>query len=186
MIDIDLARATLAHRTRRGIGMPVAGLLFWLGFAALGATQPPKTASLLAFFATGLVFPLGWWFTRLAGGDLMAKVAPLTSLGMIANFTQLLFWPVLIAVFLLRPEWVPFTMGALFGSHFLPYAWIYRSRGYAVLGVGCPVAATVAQLAAPQLAMVGVPLAVASVYALAVVLLAGENRAQAQAGPALA
>lgn len=178
MTTLDDLRAEGARITQRGIGMPAAGLIFWLAAAQLGHVFPPKTAAVLTFVATGAVFPIGWLLTRWAGGDLMAKGHALTGLGGLLNAVQIFYWPVLIAVFLVRPEWVPFTMGVLFGSHFLPYGWFYRSRGYTLLGVVGPLAALGVQLAAPAHAMTAIPLAMAAAHALA--LLIGENRADAQ------
>ena len=66
--------------------------------------------------------------------------------------------PVLVAVFFIRPELVPFTMGVLFGSHFLPYGWFYRSRGYTTLGISAPIVALLLQLAAPARSFVLIPL----------------------------
>lgn len=181
MQALDTLRDGIARITRRGIGMPIAGLLYWLAVAALGASLPPQRAALYAFFATGAVFPLGWALTRALGGDLFAKGHPLNGLGGTLNGVQFCYWPVLIAVFFVRPELVPFTMGTLFGSHFLPYGWFYRSRGYALLGLGAPLVATALQLAAPAHAFVAIPLGVAAVHALAVAQLARENALQSAA-----
>ncbi len=177
MQNLDSMRDEIARVTQRGIGMPAAGLAFWLTAAQLGQMYAPKTAAVLWFIATGAVFPLGWLITRWAGGDLMAKGYPLTALGGLLNAVQFFYWPVLIAVFFVRPELVPFTMGVLFVSHFLPYGWFYRSRGYTLLGIVGPLAAIGLQLAAPAHAMTVIPLAMAACYAAALALLIAENRA---------
>jgi hypothetical protein len=178
MQTLDTLRDEIARITRRGIGMPAAGMAFWLAAAQFGQMYTPRGAALATFFATGAVFPLGWWFTRLAGGDLFAKGHPLNGLGGTLNAVQFCYWPVLVAVYFTRPELVPFTMATLFGSHFLPYGWFYRSRGYLGLGMGVPLVATALQLAAPAHAFVAIPLAVAAVYALAVARVAHENHVQ--------
>lgn len=189
MHAIDTARHELAHATARGIGMPLAGGLYWLAMAAVAAFAglPPKATALVFFVATGAIFPLGWTLTRLLGGDLMAKRPPLTQLGMLLNFVQLLYWPVLVAVFARDLMLVPFAMTALFGSHFLPYGWLYRSRGYALLGIGSVLLATLLQLALPAQAFVAMPLAMGLLYLLAAAMIQGENRctrALAAASPA--
>lgn len=180
MQALDTLRDGIARITRRGIGMPIAGLFYWLAVAALGASLPPQRAALCAFFATGAVFPLGWALTRALGGDLFARGHPLNGLGGTLNAVQFCYWPVLIAVYFVRPELVPFTMGTLFGSHFLPYGWFYRSRGYTVLGIGAPAVALGLQLAASAHAWVAIPLAVTAMYALAVAMLLAENRRDAR------
>lgn len=175
---IDLARDELAQRTQRGLGMPLAGLLFWLAMAALGAFSgwSPKTLALAMFFGTGAVFPLGWALTRMIGGDLMAKHPQLTPLGMTLNFIQFAYWPALLVMYAREPMLVPLLMGTLFGSHFIPYGWFYRSRGYTVLGIGCVAGTTLVQLASPQQVFTMIPLACAASYALGALLVTTENR----------
>ncbi len=173
---LDRLRDDSARITQRGIGMPIAGSLFWLAFAALGWFYPPKTAALLGFFATGAVFPLGWWFTHLAGGNLMPKGHPLNGLGGMLNAVQFFYWPVIILVYALFPNYVPLVFGVLFGSHFLPYGWMYRSAGYLGLGIGAPVVSVMVQMISPANAAWVLPLAVAATYWIAIARIHWENR----------
>ena len=183
MNQIDAMRDELAAITKRGIGMPMAGMVYWIAMAATGAVLPPHNAALLMFIATGLVFPLGWWLTHLSGGNLMHKGHALSSLGMILNFVQLAYWPIVIAIFKHEPMLVPLALGSLFGSHFLPYGWFYRSRGYLTLGISAPIVATLLQLASPTRAFVVIPLGMAACYAVAIALLWRENQVQARLAP---
>ena len=108
-MTIDEARADLALKTRRGIGMPMAGLLYWVAVSVAVQLLPLKTAVIVAFFATGAVFPVGLVFTRLLGADLINKGHPLNGLGGVFNAAQAFFWPVLILVYFQAPEWTLFT-----------------------------------------------------------------------------
>ncbi len=173
---IDAERARLARATARGIGMPIAGFLFWIAVAALLRALPLKQALLWSYISTGAVFPLGVLFTRLLGGDLFARSETLTPLGLLLNATQFFFWPVIILLGQVAPLWVPFVMATLFGSHFLGYAWLYRSRGYAVLAVGVSVLLTAAVLLARDPLFTLVPLLTAAVYAAAIAFLWQERR----------
>ncbi len=174
---IDAERARLARLTRRGIGMPVAGMLYWIAVAVFVRELPMRTALLATFFATGVVFPVGFLITKALGGDLFAKSERFTSLGMLFNAAQLFFWPIIVVVYRSAPEWTPFAMAVLFGSHFLGYAWLYRSRGYAFLTVGTTVVLCTAVLVAGNALYTMVPLLTAGVYAGAVALLFAESRA---------
>jgi formate/nitrite transporter FocA (FNT family) len=174
---IDAERERLARSTRRGIGMPIAGMLYWIAVAVLVRELPVRTAMLATFFATGMVFPVGFLITKLLGGDLFAKSERFTSLGMLFNAAQLFFWPIIVVVYRSAPEWTPFAMAVLFGSHFLGYAWLYRSRGYAFLTVGTMVVLCTAVLVAGDPLFTDVPLLTAAVYAGAVGLLFAETRA---------
>lgn len=173
---IDAERERLAQVAARGIGMPIAGMLYWLAVGALVRELPLGRALLWSFIATGAVFPVGALLTKAFGGDLFAKSERFTSLGMTFNALQLLFWPVIIVVFRQAPEWTPYAMCVLFGSHFLGYAWLYRSAGYALLTLGTVLVPTVAVLVAGDARYAQVPLLAAAVYAVAVVQLWRERR----------
>ena len=176
-VAIDRERQRLAAATARGVGMPIAGTLYWLGVAALLELLPLRTALFWSYVATGAVFPAGVLLTRAFGGDLFAKSERLTSLGPLMNAMQLFFWPMIIVTGYVAAPWTPFAMATLFASHFLGYAWLYRSRGYAVLAVGVPVACLVAVVVARDPLTATIPLLAAAVYAIASSLLLREVRA---------
>ena len=54
---------------------------------------------------------------------------------MLIAVAQGLALPVSILVFNLNPLYVPVVFAATSSGHFLPYAWLYRTRAYIVLGV---------------------------------------------------
>lgn len=175
-MTIDEARADLARRTHRGLGMPLAGLLYWVAVGIVVQVLPLKTALLVAFFATGAVFPLGLAFTRLMGADLINKGHVLNGLGGILNAVQAFYWPILILVYLVAPAWTLFAMVVLFCSHFMGYGWLYDSRGYWVLAIGGPVLAIVLAFAIGERTHFALPPVVAGVYAVACALIAAEAR----------
>jgi hypothetical protein len=174
---LDTLRADAARVAKRGVGMPMAGMVFWLASAAFGVWFNPKQAAFLMFIATGMVFPLGLLFSKLIQSDIMAK-SPLSGLGMVLNFVQLFYWPVIILVSWLDARYVPFVFAVLFGSHFLPYGWFYRSRGYYTLGIFGPLASLIVQIAKPELGRISVPLTMFAVSAVAVAMVWRENAAQ--------
>lgn len=177
---IDGERDRLARATARGIGMPMAGFVYWLAVAALLRALPIGPALFWTYVSTGTVFPLGVALTRAFGGDLFAKSETLTPLGLLLNATQFFFWPVIILLGRVAPLWVPFAMATLFGSHFLGYAWLYRSRGYAVLSIGVSVLLTTAVLVARDPLFLTVPLLAAAVYAVAIAILWQERHRAAK------
>lgn len=173
----DAERNRLIALTQRGIGMPVAGMLFWLGVAWLVRHFPLGQAVFFSFFLTGIVFPIGVGITRLAGGDLFAKSQRLTSLGMLLAALQLFYWPIIFLVAHLNGAWTPWAMAVLFGSHFLPYAWLYRSRAFAFLTISVTVSLSALALITGDPMPTMVPLITAACYAIAVVWMWRENRA---------
>lgn len=183
-VTLDEARADLALKTRRGIGMPLAGLLYWMAVSILVQALPMKTALLWSFIGTGAVFPVGLLFTRLYGGDLINKGHELNGLGGLFNAVQAFYWPVLILVFYLAPAWTLFTMVVLFCSHFMGYGWLYRSRAYWVLAIAGPVLAVVLALWLGRETHYALPPVIAAVYAVASVMLLSETRTAGADAPA--
>jgi hypothetical protein len=108
------------------------------------------------------------------GGDLFVKSPTFTSLGLQLAAIQLFYWPIIILVFREIPEWTPFVMAVLFSSHFLPYWWLYRSRGYAALAALTTVACVAAVLVAGSPLFSVVPLIAAGCYAVGVATLGVE------------
>ena len=174
---LEEERRRICLLTRRGIGMPMAGFFFWMAMAFFVRVLPERPAMVYSFFATGAVFPLGILFTRLAGGDLFLKSPVFTNLGLQLAILQLFFWPVIIIVFGTARPWTPYVMAVLFCSHFLPYNWLYRSRGYAFLAVATGAISTAAVIAARSSLYDWIPLIAAGCYAISVVMIWGENKA---------
>jgi hypothetical protein len=170
--------------TRMGIGMPMAGMLYWLAVAFLVSRYEIQNAVYLSFFATGAVFPLGILFTRLMGGDLFAKSPALGTLGVQLAAVQLFYWPVIIILASLAPRWTPYCMAVMFGSHFLPYGWLYRSKGYMVLTILTTVATTATVLIARGPVPHVVPLVAAASYFVSVLITYGEIQAVLKSAPA--
>ena len=158
--------------------MPIAGLLYWLAvMVVLRMDLPLRTALVFCFVLTGPVFPIGYAITKALGGDLFAKSATLTPIGMQLAALQLFFWPVIIVVFNQAPEWTPFTLAVLFGSHFLPYGWMYESRGYPFLTVSLAVVMCGGAIVTGGPMTTLVPLLASGCYAVAVGILWTEVRA---------
>jgi formate/nitrite transporter FocA (FNT family) len=167
----DAERDDLARRTLKGIGMPVAGMLYWIGATFVLRAFPQKTALVVCFAMTGAVFPLGAALTRVMGGDLFAKSRSLTPLGIQLAAVQLFYWPVIIVVFRQAPEWTPYTLAVLFGSHFLPYGWLYASRAYALLAALVAVTLSAAVLYTGSPMYFTAPVVAAACYVVAITFL---------------
>ena len=61
--------------------------------------------------------------------------------------SQIVAFPVVIAMFDLRPEGVALAMASIAGGHFLPYAWLQRTHVYTALAVAVSAGALVIQIA---------------------------------------
>ena len=176
-LDLDRARDAFALITRKGLGAPVAGFLYWIAASVLVRTLPQRPALIAMFVLTAGILPLAIGLTRAVGGDFLARGA-FGGLGALLALVQIAYWPVIVLVWRVAPDWTTFVMVVLFGSHFLPYGWLYRSRAYIFLGVSFVVAVVVAAVLtrgpihalAPPLAavcyLIGIALLVSEVAAL--------------------
>ena len=167
--DVAALRASLAHATRRGLGMTLASCVYWAGLAGVVAWAGLAEDAIAMFFlvATVIVYPLGWMLDRLVGGDLLARGHPFSHLVWALAATQVLGWPSLVIVFVQAPHLLAFALAALLGAHFLPYGWLYRSTAYYALGIGTVLVAAGVQCWLPRAANVAIPLAMLACYALA-------------------
>ena len=173
--ELEAEKTRVIRATRMGVGMPIAGMLYWLAYAVLVSQFEIQRAVYMSFFATGLVFPLGVLFTRMAGGDLFTKSPALTALGLQLAAVQLFYWPVMTILASIAPRWTPYCMAVMFCSHFLPYGWLYRSRGYMVLAILTAAATTATVLIARGPAPQVVPLVAAGSYLVSILMIRAET-----------
>jgi hypothetical protein len=179
--DFVAERRRLSRATMKGIGMPVAGLLYWIAAAFVLRSFPMETALVWCFIMTGPVFPIGYAITKACGGDLFAKSTTLTPIGIQLAALQLLYWPIIIVVYRFATEWTPFTLAVLFGSHFLPYGWMYESRAYPFLTISVAGVMSVGAVVSGPMYL-NVPLLAAACYSIAALMLGREVAALRQAG----
>lgn len=182
-VPLDVLREQVACVARRGIGMTLAAVAYWLALAAVSAWAGLRPGPLGVFFlvASALVYPLGYALNRAAGGDLFARGHPFAGFIKTMFATQLLMFPLMLAVFLQARPLLAFVLAALLGAHFLPYAWLYRSRTYALLGGGTLLLAAALHLVSPARANVVIPLAMALCYAIAAAVVIRVNRTRCEA-----
>jgi hypothetical protein len=60
---------------------------------------------------------------------------PLNRLGILLAFTPAVAIPAVLIAYVKFPLYMPATMAALLGGHFLPYSWLYQTDVYLVLGL---------------------------------------------------
>lgn len=183
MSEVQRLRGEIARVTRRGIGMTPAACLYWLGLTGVSAWAGPAAAGAGGVLSGGhdpgshdLVSPLGWLLNRLCGGDLLARGHPLAGLIGVMAATQVLGWPMLVALFARDSGLLAFALAALLGAHFLPFGWLYRSRAYYLLGTIAVFAAAWLQWRWPQHGNLVIPLAMVPCYALGAGAVWRENR----------
>jgi len=123
---------------------------------------------------SGVIFPIGIFISKILGVSLNSTDNPLGILGGIVAAAQAFYIPVFIIVYMKIPEYLPFTIGLLAGSHFLPYIWIYKSKAYLFVTLGTCFSALILGGFFVDYAFTVVPLAISIVYGIGVVLIQRE------------
>lgn len=168
-------RNELIVSTKKGIGFPFAGLVIII-FAAIAVNLLPERQALISIFiATGSVFPLAMFVSKLFKVNPFIKLPPLFNLGAILAGVQIFYWPLFILVFNIAPAWVPFSMAILFGSHFIPYGWLYKSKAYYFIGVAMPSVGCLLALLGKDASYQYTFMALIPIYAITIGLLFSET-----------
>jgi hypothetical protein len=96
---------------------------------------PRETSALVAMFQGGVALPVALQLEKMMGDGRMSDDNPLKSLSAYLAMSQGLAIPFLIVVYNIDLGQIPVTMAGLGGVHFLPYAWLHRTKIYAIVGV---------------------------------------------------
>ncbi|AGA59161.1 MAG: hypothetical protein C6W55_16830 [Thermobacillus sp.] len=178
-MTLDELKDDLIRVARGGYPVFIAGALYWLAMGVLGLIIEGKTLALCYLLGVGSIFPLGLLLGRLLKADLMSR-NPLGALSGIVGGIQAFFLPLWIVIYIEHFELIPFAIGLLAGSHFLPYIWIYRSRTYLFLTLSMAAASFFLGYIFDQLAFSVLPFVLTAIYLATAAGLAAESRQAAQ------
>jgi hypothetical protein len=112
---------------RRGVAMPLAGMVAWGIVGLAGAFLPPAPAVWVLFGATGSILFLGILFSRFTGENLLDKQRPknvFDSLFLHAVAMAVLVYAIAIPFFQMDYTSLPLSVGILSGLMWLPLSWI--------------------------------------------------------------
>lgn len=121
-----------------GATLFITAILYWF--------LPLETVAMVAIFQGTAALPVAFWLERRMGSGAMAVDNPLRSLSVQMAMSQVVALPAVIIAYNLNPVTVPVVLAAIGGGHFLPYAWLHRTRLYLVLGGAISIGAFVLQV----------------------------------------
>jgi hypothetical protein len=144
---IDDAREEVSASSAGG-----AGFLFAFGLtigicAWIGTWLPVQTAAIILLFQGNVALPLAFWLERRLAMGPMARSNPLRSLSIQLAVSQVLGLPAAFIAYSYHPSLVPAALAAIAGAHFVPYAWLQRTRAYVVLAVAVSIGSLALTLA---------------------------------------
>ncbi|MEG0384331.1 DUF7010 family protein [Solibacillus cecembensis] len=160
--------------TKKGFPILLSGAIIFLIFTLMPLVFPIEVVQLIWIFGLGAIFPFGILISKMLGVNINATGNPLGTLIGIVAAPQAFYIPVFIIVYMNIPEYLPFTIGLLAGSHFLPYMWIYKSKAYLFVTLGACFSALILGGFFVDHAFTLVPLAISIVYGLGVLFIQRE------------
>lgn len=162
--DLDRALTDVSASSAGGAPFLIAyGATFFVT-AILSFFLPRPTAALIAMFQGGVALPIAFWLERRLGTRRMAPDNPLRPLSVQMAMSQALALPAVIVAYSLNPATVPVVLAAIGGGHFLPYAWLHRTRAYIALGIAISIGAFILQVVLRTAAFSYILLYVSAVY----------------------
>jgi hypothetical protein len=153
-----------------GFPIPLAGMLYWVWLAVLGARADLATWVNLAAWTSGLIFPLALILARLFRNDFMKEKGAVDSVLVPTFISMLLFWPMLFAAASTGPEATPLILAIGMSLHWPVIGWSYgRAALFSAHAVLRAVATTYLWYAFPSDRLTLIPIAVAAAYGLTIV-----------------
>ncbi|WP_409302779.1 DUF7010 family protein [Peribacillus sp. SCS-155] len=166
--SLDAMHADIISSAKKGYPILLSGAIVFFIFTFLPMVFPMKTVHLIWIFGLMAIFPFGLLIGKIMNIDLLANDNPLGTLGGLVAAPQAFFIPVFIIVYMHIPEYIPFTIGLLGGSHFIPYFWIYKSKAYLTVTLGVCVSSFILGSYFIDQAFTLVPLAISFFYLVGV------------------
>lgn len=139
--DLDRERRHFIAEANAGVSLPIAGAVYWLALCVFGLFLNDKYIwSLIAIFASGLIFPLGIALQKPLGANLTSVSSVLGGLMLRAVIGINLLIPLYVALIMMRAvEFVPLALALGMTAHWPVASWAYGSRAamaHAILRAG--------------------------------------------------
>lgn len=170
----SLDEQRLEFARRRGIAMPLAGLIAWCVVGVGGLTLPKLLTVWLLFGATGSIAYLGIFVSRFTGEDFLDRSKPpnaFDSLFLHAVGMALLVYAIAIPFFLQDYSSLPLTVGVLSGLMWLPLSWIIQHWVGLFHGITRTLLVTFTWYLFPSARFVAVPLVIVVLYVITILIL---------------
>lgn len=171
--QISLAQAISQEKrnflieTNGGISMPMAGAIYWIGLGIAGFYLSLNEWVLLAFFTSGLIFPLGIILARPMKADVLKK-GPIANVTFPALIGMLGFWPIAMLTYSTNPNLTPLVLAIGMSLHWPVMGWIYGTNIGIIHLIVRATVVTVLWTSMPDLQLQIIPFAVAVIYLMSI------------------
>lgn len=134
ILELLETRNELSVRGKNGIGFLMSAFVIWsiITIIFLQSIEIHQK-NILMLYSTGLMFPLSVGISTLIKADWKLKNNPLGNLGLILNFAQVIYFPILFWGMIKSPNEAIMFLAIITGAHFFPYGWFYNAKPYYVM-----------------------------------------------------
>ncbi|MGG3927388.1 hypothetical protein ABET51_15580 [Metabacillus fastidiosus] len=161
---------------KKGFPVLLSGAIVFLLFTFSPLVFSMKIVYLIWILGLSVIFPFGILLSKMMNVNILVTNNPMGTLAGIAAAPQAFYIPIFIIVYIHIPEYLPFIIGLLCGSHFLPYMWIYKSKAYLFVTLATCISSLILGGFFIELAFTTVPLAISIVYGIGILLIFRELR----------
>ena len=176
----SLDEQRLEFARRRGVAMPLAGLIAWTVVGIGGATLPALLEVWLLFIVTGSIAYLGMFISRFTGENFLDRTRPKNAFDGLFLHTVgmcLLVYAIAIPFFLKDYTSLRLTVGILSGLMWVPLSWILQHWTGLFHGNARTLLIVVTWYSFPHVRFVAVPTVIVGIYLITIFVLERRWRA---------
>ncbi len=169
---LDEQRREFARR--RGLAMPLAGMVAWGVVGVAGAFLPPGPEVWVLFGATGSILFLGIFFSRFTGENFLDKQRPKNVFdGLFLHTVAMAVLVYAIAIPFFQADYtsLPLSVGILSGLMWLPFSWIIGHWVGTFHTLARTALITAVWYVFPLSRFIVVPAVIVAVYAVTIIVL---------------
>lgn len=169
-MNLEEMRLDCSIKQKKGLHFLLASIIIWSVVTGIHFTSLPiLSKNLLTFCFTAPLMPLAYMISRMIKVDFTNKGNPLTNLGLLFSFNQILYLLIAMWVYPTVPEKMVMIVAIFFGAHLLPYGWLYQSKSYMVISVIIPFIALIIGINFPSYMVAGVMVLAVVIFSLLLV-----------------
>src|SRR6056297_873389 len=169
-MNLEEMRLDCSIKQKKGIHFILASVIIWSIVTGIHLTSLPiLTKNLLTFCFTAPLMPLAYMISRMIKVDFTNKGNPLTNLGLLFSFNQIIYLLIAMWVYPTVPEKMVMILAMIFGAHLLPYGWLYQSKSYLVMSVVIPIFALIIGVNFPSYMVAAVMVSAVVIFSLLLV-----------------
>jgi hypothetical protein len=169
-MNLEDMRLDCSIKQKKGLHFILASIIIWSVVTGIHFTSLPiLSKNFLTFCFTAPLMPLAYMISRIIKVDFTNKGNPLTNLGLLFSFNQMLYLLIAMWVYPTVPEKMVMIVAMIFGAHLLPYGWLYRSKSYIVMSVIIPIIALIVGINLPSYMVAGTMVLVEVLFSLLLV-----------------